>query len=354
MTTEDYRQIVPLKWYKFLIYFQLFAGAILNFANAFNYFTGNIYGDNAKTVYAVYDELYLLDMFYGCLLLIIGICSFKVRQDLAKFRVKGPTNYLFYLGISFGGSFAYKLRFLIILNFSETDEAFMQYVINLIITFIVGVVYIYLNKAYFDNRKFLFTETRSMMNKSQDYDTYTDTKAYENTTDTPTADYEEVTENENPSNKFLNSLTAQKERVKQQNTVANNKLTQNENPVKKIFCANCNKDLTNDIASVPGLMFCPYCDTPICLQSNQWTCSNCGKANPITVKFCKGCGTWVSAANEQVKEKEPSSNSEDGIIQTEYNTKQCVKCGFELKNDAKFCIICGERQPEIKQQENKI
>ena len=28
MTTQDYRQIVPLKWYKFIIYFQLFAGGV--------------------------------------------------------------------------------------------------------------------------------------------------------------------------------------------------------------------------------------------------------------------------------------------------------------------------------------
>lgn len=500
MTTEDYRQIVPLKWYKFLIYFQLFAGAIGNIAYAFNYFTGNNYGEAAEKMYATYGWLYLLDKVWGCVLILTGIFCFKVRQDLAKFRVKGPSRYLYLTCIDFFGSFIYTICFISITDTSMKSLVLIQSFINIL----VGVVYIYLNKAYFDNRKFLFTETKSMMNKSQKYDTYTDADAYttnnlvkENkqnsnaeelkllkakkaisshkdsyvitsiilyflafcTASIPPSTFilalstpfiahgivniklkKETSESkiqicyymsfiwkfyviisvllfsaigifiivpgtfkwtnvlilfipvilvlsltnfldsrwwkqqyrsaisesklnlqeskktisEETNNKFLNSLTAQKERVKQQNTVANNKLTQNENPVEKIFCANCNKDLTNDIASVPGLMFCPYCDTPICLQSNQWTCSNCGKANPITVKFCKGCGTWVSAANEQVKEREPNSNSEEEIIQTDYNTKQCVKCGFELKNDAKFCIICGERQPEIKQRENKI
>lgn len=37
--------------------------------------------------------------------------------------------------------------------------------------------------------------------------------------------------------------------------------------------------------------------------------------------------------------------------QTVQTKKKCIKCNYELKEDAKFCIICGERQPEIKQTE---
>lgn len=491
MTTEDYRQMVPLKWYKFIIYFQLFASGILNIANAFNYFTGNIYGDKAKAVYTVYDGIYLLDMFYGCLLLITGICSFKVRQDLAKFRVKGPTNYLIILGINFFGGFVYTLLVSMISGVPLASLGFAQSLTSLI----VGIICIYLNKLYFDNRKFLFTETKSMINESKEYDTYTDT---ENATNKQVIDSEqnsnmeklkllkakkainehknlyviisiilyvlaffaasipsapfilalstpfiahgivnvklkketseskiqvcyymsfiwkfyaaifallflvtsifmivadtskwfnalivfipawivlslpnfldskwwkhqykselliskleqhesEQTISEKTNNKFLDALNAQKEKVKRQNTVANEKLTQNEKPAEKIFCANCSKDLTDDIASAPGLMFCPYCDTSIYLQSNKWTCANCGKTNPITVKFCKDCGTWRAAANEQVKDLEQSSNVEEKIIQTENKTKKCIKCSYELKNDAKFCIICGEKQPK--------
>ena len=54
-----------------------------------------------------------------------------------------------------------------------------------------------------------------------------------------------------------------------------------KNPVQKTFCANCNKDLTDDLISTPGLKICPYCDKQIYYkedetQNNKWTCTNCG------------------------------------------------------------------------------
>ena len=298
MTTEDYKQIVPLKWYKFIIYFQLFAGGILDFANAFGYFTGNNYGEESEMVYATYGWLYLLDKVWGCVLVITGVFCFKVRQDLANFRVEGPSRYLYLAGINFFGSFIYTICFIMITD-TSMDSLLL---IRPFIYILVGIVFICLNKAYFDNRKFLFTETKSTINKSQEYDTETETN--DSTT-------QEVAESEKQSNKFLDTLDAQKEKVKRQNTVTNEKLTQNEKPEEKIFCANCSKDLTYDIESAPGLMFCPYCDTPICLQSNKWTCTHCGQENLITAKFCKSCGTWRFAANEQKKGKEQSSNMKE-------------------------------------------
>ena len=67
---------------------------------------------------------------------------------------------------------------------------------------------------------------------------------------------------EETNNKYLNALTAQKEKVKQQIVVTSGKL----------------------------------------IQIDEWTCINCGETNPLTAKFCKGCGTWNAAIDKQVKE----------------------------------------------------
>ena len=70
-----------------------------------------------------------------------------------------------------------------------------------------------------------------------------------------------------------------------------------EEQAERIFCANCNKDLTDDLISTTSLKLCPYCDKLIYskkdeTQSDEWTCTNCGNLNPIKSKFCKTCGTW--------------------------------------------------------------
>ena len=50
---------LPMKWYKFVIYFQLFAGAVLYVYDAFQYATGMVYGgfQTAGMVFTVYGIL---------------------------------------------------------------------------------------------------------------------------------------------------------------------------------------------------------------------------------------------------------------------------------------------------------
>ena len=45
----------PMKWYKFLINFALFASAVLNIISGFNMITGSVYG-SAETANAVYSS----------------------------------------------------------------------------------------------------------------------------------------------------------------------------------------------------------------------------------------------------------------------------------------------------------
>ena len=61
-----------MKWYKFLIYFALFLGAVVNFINGVNYLTGNIYfvqsgGEaTAEMIYAFFgSSLKTIDIIFG-------------------------------------------------------------------------------------------------------------------------------------------------------------------------------------------------------------------------------------------------------------------------------------------------
>ena len=63
-------------WYKFLIYFALFAGAFLNVCYAVLYMTGSIYETeqiDPLTVYSLYPGVKAVDIVYGILLLVLAV-----------------------------------------------------------------------------------------------------------------------------------------------------------------------------------------------------------------------------------------------------------------------------------------
>lgn len=81
----------PMKWYKFLINFLLFASAVLNLINGFRYLTGAIYGDvNPELVYAFFDGLKPLDMVVGVACIALAIFAIYTRMRLANFKKDAP------------------------------------------------------------------------------------------------------------------------------------------------------------------------------------------------------------------------------------------------------------------------
>ena len=79
-----------MKWHKFLIYFALFASAVINLVNALQLITGLQYGDAADAVYAMFSTLKVLDIGYGVILLATVVYTVVTRFYLAKFKASGP------------------------------------------------------------------------------------------------------------------------------------------------------------------------------------------------------------------------------------------------------------------------
>lgn len=68
-------------------------------------------------------------------------------------------------------------------------------------------------------------------------------------------------------------------------------------------------------------------------------CPHCGTSNKENAKFCVGCG-------ESFPEKKVEIKSEDGA-----KTKTCPQCKSEIPENAKFCVVCGETQTEEVEEE---
>ena len=140
-----------LKWFKFLIYFALWVGAILNFCNGIRYLTGNIYLSQNLTpnkVYRTFPELKGLDGFIGVVSCCLGVFQIITRFCLAKYKKYSPA-------MLYG---MYVIMMIINLIYGTSASSIME--TNMsgeIVGEIVGsLIVLIINVVYFKNRKHLF------------------------------------------------------------------------------------------------------------------------------------------------------------------------------------------------------
>ena len=83
-----------MKWYKFVIWFQLFAGAITLVATGATLITGSHYAGYSDLTYFVFDDLKLIDVAFGVIFIALAVKYVLVRQELARFQIGAPGHYL--------------------------------------------------------------------------------------------------------------------------------------------------------------------------------------------------------------------------------------------------------------------
>lgn len=147
---------LSMKWFKFLIYFGLWAGAILNIVlNGVVMLNGLHYGDaeTAKLVYAMFEDLKSLDTLCGVFAIAVGVFGIYTRFQLAGFKKKGPM----LLTLVYAGAIAFNLIYIIGCNsvlpeyiLSEMDYS------SIYSNTVTSAVMIFVNIAYFKKRAHLF------------------------------------------------------------------------------------------------------------------------------------------------------------------------------------------------------
>ena len=143
----------PMGWYKFLIYFALFASCVLNALSAIGMFSGMIYGDASGLVYAIFGGLRIVDILYGLVMAAMAVLAILTRQKLAQFRKDGPTYLLMLYVINMAVSVIYLILVTIIVgDMVLTGEVMGQYLLIIV----VSIVMIVVNNIYFKKRASLF------------------------------------------------------------------------------------------------------------------------------------------------------------------------------------------------------
>lgn len=143
-------QVMPMKWYKFLIYFALIIGAVSYVFTGIQLLTGSHYEGMASYVYSAYSWMKFVDVVIGIGSIAIAALAVIARQKLANYQSDGPKFLLIYYGASVVLSVIYIFVISILIGDLGTNMATM------IPSLAVSIIMIYINKVYFDKRKHLF------------------------------------------------------------------------------------------------------------------------------------------------------------------------------------------------------
>jgi len=146
---------LPMKWYMFLIYFALFAGAVINLINGFTMMTGAAYGEMADLVYSYYDGLKALDMIIGIASIALAVLGIYTRFRLSGYYQNGPQMLLIVYIAGAVINIGYLVGMYAILP-SDITAAISP--VSYITSTITSCVMIGVNNVYFQKRSHLFTK----------------------------------------------------------------------------------------------------------------------------------------------------------------------------------------------------
>lgn len=157
---SDTKKEKPLgmKWYKFLIYFALIAGAVINFVCSFNYISGNIYlaesnrQISAEQVYDYYGAgLKIVDIIYGLFLIAFAILGLMLRHKLANYK---PDS-LKFVKIFYSVDILIPLLYIVVVSVI-TKQMLPLLVVQGTIYAVISLVFLLVNVKYFKKRVHLF------------------------------------------------------------------------------------------------------------------------------------------------------------------------------------------------------
>lgn len=148
----------PMKWYKFVIWVQLFLNALLLAVTTFQLaqgaftFVSDLFPSFAAAYGYVPREWVLFTVFnavFAVLFCALAVMCIVVRQELAAFRRVGPMHYYVLMGAIIGVQFLYIVIQSLMMGTLLMNPASFS-------GLAVAVAIIFANKAYFDKRMHLF------------------------------------------------------------------------------------------------------------------------------------------------------------------------------------------------------
>ena len=164
-TEEELTIEYGMKWYKFVIYFQLFATTAAFAISAFAFFTGSIYdwaGASSDLVYMVFPELEFFDFLLSLIFVGSAVLALVARKALKDKEKKGPI----LLCTLYASEIIFTILYSIVvfkifesasLHYGIDMESFESYIVTTAVMSVISCIPMLIgNIIYFGNRKDIF------------------------------------------------------------------------------------------------------------------------------------------------------------------------------------------------------
>ena len=163
---EEYKQMLEsskpelgMKWFKYLIYFQLFYSAVNDLARALSL----IFNFQNEFIQKLFDlkyydsDLRTVGVLFGFIFFIFAAVSVYIRFELAGFKKRAPKKFMIFIAATQVLACANE----IIVNLSGPYPADTRRIVGTVLTLVFGYafgyyVFIYPNIVYFKKRAHLF------------------------------------------------------------------------------------------------------------------------------------------------------------------------------------------------------
>ena len=154
---------MPMKWFKFLIYFEMWASALLNIISGITAFLGKNYGADSDMIYSMFAGLKVADVVFGAVEILFAVYIIYVRFQLAGFKKNAPGKLLIVYAAPLIASAVYLVVFFILvyngvsaMGGSLFDVVDVSTFSSMVGSIIGTAIMILLTKTYFDKRKHMF------------------------------------------------------------------------------------------------------------------------------------------------------------------------------------------------------
>lgn len=146
-------QALPMNYYKFAIWVQLFLGALVYAVQGlgllFGFWYEAVSGINAQWFYLFFPAMHIVDILFGLLYLAMAVGAVYTRQQMAHFKKNGPDLYYLFLIAGMVLSFLYAVLQGIICSTGSGISSAIGLLVG------SGVVLV-LCRIYFEKRRSMF------------------------------------------------------------------------------------------------------------------------------------------------------------------------------------------------------
>ncbi|MBP3301402.1 MAG: zinc ribbon domain-containing protein [Clostridia bacterium] len=154
--SDPYGPKLGMKWFNFLIYFALFAGAFSNVINALTSFAGSSY-EELSLFYPIGDGVRILDVIFGIVTILLAAYLIFVRFALSKFKEYGPAMLIVAYLIAGISSVVYAICLIAIVGTDHMSSFYFTALLGGIIGEIITTgLLVSWNVTYFTKRSHLF------------------------------------------------------------------------------------------------------------------------------------------------------------------------------------------------------